>query len=84
MLLRPTETHLRALASLATTPVWFTVEAMLKEDLRVTMEKIVASANIAELRNLQGRAKWLTEFLKAVEDAPSDLKKVVASATARP
>lgn len=84
MLLRPTESQLRALDSLARQPVWDVVEQMLKEDLLKTQAQLSGARDIVEIRQLQGRIQWVEQFLKAVADAPNALKRAQPVTPRRP
>lgn len=72
MLSKPTPQQLTALANVAAQPLWKSVEAMLNEELAKTYERLV-DAPKAETGKLQGRAKFLTEFIALAHKSPTTI-----------
>lgn len=72
MLSKPTPQQLTALTNIAAQPLWKTVESMLNEELAKTYERLV-DASKADTGKLQGRAKFITEFLAEAHKSPSTI-----------
>ena len=84
MLVRPTETQLRALDSLARQPIWDTIAQLLKDDLLKTQAQLTLCRDSAEIHQLQGRAQWVHQFLGAVAEAPNALQRAQPAHPRRP
>jgi len=79
MLTKPTAQALRSLLGFSRQTGWTEVEQMFKDELSKTYEMLADSADEVLIRQLQGRAKLIREFLSLVHDAPRTLEKLGVS-----
>ena len=78
MLIKPTAQALRSLTGFSRQTGWAAIEQMFKDELSKTYEQLAEGADEAYLRQLQGRAKLIREFLSLVQEAPVILEKLGA------
>lgn len=79
MLTKPSAQALRSLTGFSRQTGWAAVDQMFKDELSKTYEQLAEGADEAYLRQLQGRAKLIREFLSLVQDAPRTLEKLGVS-----
>lgn len=79
MLTKPSAQALRSLTGFSRQTGWAAVDQMFKDELSKTYEMLADSADEALIRQLQGRAKLIREFLSLVHDAPRTLEKLGVS-----
>lgn len=75
MLTRPTDRQLRAAHDLRTHGGWAELGGYLKAELDRTHELMTGCLEEAPLRQLQGRAKALTEFMAFVNESTDVLER---------
>lgn len=76
MISKPNQTQLRALAALNRAPGWTDITAFLDGELQAVYLHLASSRDDAILKQMQGRAQFITEFQKLVRDAEPALEKL--------
>lgn len=76
MLSAPTAPQLQALTNLSRQPEWGEVDKLLAAELAATIEKLLDSAEPAQVGKLQGRARLLRELQALITTAPTILAKL--------
>ena len=79
MLTKPSPAALRALHAFGGQTGWTEVSKFLESELAATYHLLTEATDIVTLRQAQGRAKFINEFLRTVRDAPGLLEKLRVS-----
>ena len=76
MLNRPDTQVLRAMQGLSPQADWITVRRFLQDELTKLHHTLESCLDEAKLRQLQGRAQFVREFLDLVENSRQTLEKL--------
>lgn len=75
MLSKPDRHQLLAIFKVSRVTDWEGVDRMLREELTKTYESMTDAESLPAVHRLQGRAAFIKELLKLVQDAPELLRK---------
>ena len=76
MLTQPDNKVLRSMYSLSQRTGWDDIDKFLNDELVKTHEFLVGASDIEKVRQLQGRAQFIRDFLDTVRDARKLLEKL--------
>ena len=76
MLTKPTKQMLRSLYKHSQQDSWVEITKLFEEELSKTFEVLADSREDTALRQMQGRAQFIREFLALVREAPRHLEKL--------
>lgn len=76
MMTRPSTQALRAIHVLSQSSGWSDIKAFFDEELLRTYELMSSHQDEVKLRQFQGRAQFVREFLDIVRDAKVNLEKL--------
>lgn len=75
MLSKPTTQQLKSLYHLSKQPAWAEVNNVLENELKKSLDVLVDSRDDTTIRQVQGRAQFIREFLAIVQSAQAALEK---------
>lgn len=76
MFVKPTAQTLRSIYSLSQQSAWGEVDKLFKEELQRTLLTLADSRDDVALRQLQGRAQFIREFLDTVNGSQKSLERL--------
>jgi arginine repressor len=76
MFVKPTAQTLRSIYSLSQQSAWGEVDKFFKEELQRTLLTLADSRDDVALRQLQGRAQFIREFLDTVNGSQKSLERL--------
>ena len=79
MLTKPSVNALRALYAISIREGWDTVKGMFEDELLKVYEGLASHQDEVRLRQLQGRAQFIAEFLELVDNSLAHLEKLRAN-----